>query len=67
MLSMDCRENINPNTLGNYGGAGNGHSKSIDKTTNSKVIMAKQMMFETMNNNTNNMNLPRQFNNNFFI
>lgn len=54
MLSMDCREReiTNPNSVSF------GHSKSIDKTSNSKVIMQKQF-FETMNNT----NLPRQYNN----
>lgn len=56
MLSMDCRENINPNTLS----FGNG--KGADKNSNSKVIMQKQM-FETMNYS----NVPKQGNNNFFV
>lgn len=37
MYSMDHRENINPNQI-SFGG---GQSKSIDKTSNSKMIMAK--------------------------
>eukprot|EP00347_Sterkiella_histriomuscorum_P003051 403365779 len=55
MYSMDHRENINPNQISF--GNGQGQSKSIDKTSNSKMIMAKQMMFETMGNN-----MPRQQN-----
>ncbi|CDW90200.1 mitochondrial substrate carrier family protein ucpb-like [Stylonychia lemnae] len=60
IYSMDNRENIHPNVLQN--GHTQNFSKSIDKSSNSKVIMAKQMLFETMDRT----NLPRQTNQNFF-
>ena len=55
MLTMDCRENMNPNSI-SFG-------PNNEKSSNSKVIMQKQM-FETMNHS--HLNMPRQCQNNFF-
>ena len=43
--TMDCRENINPNVLINYGNSKNSiqndNNNSNGRTSNSKVILAK--------------------------